>query len=192
MAADFDPDIPSFLAGLSQAGAITAAVMVSSVDGRATVDGRVGDLTGHDDQRLLLGAREMASAVVVGGHTVRAEGYESLLGEEAQARRTAKGVAPEPELVIFTRASPSLPELWQQLRERYPDGLIVCEGGPTLLGMVFEQHLLDQLVLCLSPLIVGDDTQKRLLQHAGELDVDLDLLAVTSADSFLFLRYGLK
>ena len=189
--AAFVSDIPSLLTPLTQAGPLTAAVMVTSVDGRATVSGRVGGLTGTVDQQVLLGAREHAAAVVVGGRTVQNEGYESLLGDEARARRQARGLPPEPELVIFNRASPSLPELWRELRERHPDGLIVCEGGPTVLGLVVEQRLLDQLVLCLSPQIVGDDSQKRLIEHAGELDIQLELEAATTAEGFIFLRYRL-
>jgi riboflavin biosynthesis pyrimidine reductase len=187
----FEADIPSFLKPLTTAGPITVAVMVSSVDGRATVNGKVGDLTGDVDQQVLLGAREHAAAVVVGGRTVHNEGYEGLLGDDAKARRRSRGLPPEPELVSFTRESPPPKELWRQLRERYPDGLIVCEGGPTVLGLIVEQQLLDQLVLGMSPKIVGDDSQKRVLAHAGPLDVKLQLLAVTAHESFLFLRYGL-
>jgi len=187
----YAPDVAAFLAALGEAGAITVAVMVSSVDGRATVGDRVGELTGAADQELLLGVRELASAVVVGGRTVRAEGYASLLGAQAQARRRARGVAAEPELVVFTRASPALPQLWRELRERHPSGLIVCEGGPTLLGLLVEHHLLDQLVLCLSPQIVADDSQRRLLeQHGPPHGVELGLLALAGADGFLFVRYG--
>src|ERR1700691_644876 len=94
----YEPDVAAFLAPLAEAGAITVAVMVSSVDGRATVGGQVGELTGTTDQEVLLGVRELASAVVFGGRTVRAEGYASLLGAEAQARRRARDVPAEPEL----------------------------------------------------------------------------------------------
>lgn len=190
--AAFVRDIPALLAPLTGAGPITAAVMVASVDGHATVDGRVGELTGRADQQLLLGAREHAAAVVVGGRTVRAEGYEGLLDDEAKARRETRGLPPEPELVIFTRASPSPPEFWHQLRERHPDQLIVCEGGPTLLGLIVEHRLMDQLVLCVSPQLVGDDTERRLVHHEAPLDADLELLAATTAEGFLFLRYGLR
>lgn len=190
--ASYDPDISSFLEPLASSGPLTIGVMVSSVDGRATVNGRVGDLTGPADQKVLLGAREMAAAVVVGGRTVRAEGYVGLLDDEAQARRRANGFPAEPELVIFTRASPSPPELWRQLRQRYPEGLIVCEGGPTLLGFVVEHGLLDQLLLCVSPQISGAVDEKRLIEHAGTLDIELELLAVTSTNGFLFLRYGAR
>ena len=189
--AAFASDIESFLEPLTHPGPLTVAVMVSSVDGRATVEGRVGELTGHADQQVLLGARERAAAVVVGGRTVRAEGYVGLLGDEAKARRQVQGLPAEPELVVFTRASPTPPDLWRELRARHPRELIVCEGGPTLLGMIVEHRLLDQLVLCVSPQLVGDDSQKRLLSHAGRLDVDLQLLAAAAVEGFLFLRYGL-
>jgi riboflavin biosynthesis pyrimidine reductase len=190
-AAIFQRDLPSFMKPVTDAGAMIVAVMVTSVDGRATVRGRVGALTGSADQQVLLGAREAAAAVLVGGNTVSAEGYDRLLGDEARARRQAEGLPPEPELVTFTRASPPLPELMSQLRERYPSGLIVCEGGPTVLGLIVENRLLDQLLLGISPRIVGDDSQKRILEHAGPLDVKLDLLGATASEGFLFLRYGL-
>jgi riboflavin biosynthesis pyrimidine reductase len=190
--AAFSQDIPSFLAPVTAAGPLTVAVMVGSVDGRATIDGRVGELTGPADQQLLLGTREHAGAIVVGGRTVHAEGYDGLLDDAAKARRRARGLPPEPELAVFTRESPSLPELWRQLRERHPQDLIVCEGGPTLLGFVIEHGLLDQLLLCVSPKIVGDDSQQRLLSHSGTLGIDLELLAATAVESFLFLRYRLR
>ncbi|MDE3130007.1 MAG: dihydrofolate reductase family protein, partial [Acidobacteriota bacterium] len=101
------------------------------------------------------------------------------------------GLPAEPELVVFTRESLAPRELWRALRERHRDGLIVCEGGPTVLGLIVEQRLLDQLVLCVSPRLIGDDSQKRLLEHADALDVPLELLAVTASEGFLFLRYGL-
>ncbi len=189
---DESGDLKAFVAKLGDAGALTVAVMVSSVDGRATVDGRVGDLTGSADQQVLLGARELASALLVGGNTVRSEGYDRLLDDDARARRSSRGLPPEPELVVFTRDSGDLADVWGDLRARYPSGLIVCEGGPTLLGLVVERGLLDQMVLCLSPRLVGGDTEKRVIEHAGPLSRDLELLAVASADGFLFLRYRIR
>jgi riboflavin biosynthesis pyrimidine reductase len=183
-------DLESFVVGLADAGPVTVAVMVSSVDGRATIHGRVGALTGAADQRVLLGMRELASALVVGGNTVQAEGYDRLLDDDAQARRTARGLPPEPELVAFTRDSGDLEQVWQQLRARHPQGMIVCEGGPTLLGLVVERGLLDQLVLCISPQLVGGDGEKRIIEHAAPLARDLDLLDTAAADGFMCLRYG--
>jgi|SRR5579875_2142364 len=184
-------NLDEFLGSLSARQGRSVAVMVSSVDGRATVGGRVGALTGDADQKVLLGVRELADAVVVGGRTVRNEGYEELLDESAQARRRQRGLPPEPELVVFTRASPDPTELWAELRDRHPEGLIVCEGGPTLLGMLVERRVLDELVLGISPLLVGDEHQKRLIEGTGELGLDVELIATAAEGGFLFLRYGL-
>lgn len=185
-------DLDSLVGAVGDAGAITVAVMVSSVDGRATVGGRVGDLTGKSDQKLLLGIREQASAVIVGATTIRAEGYEQLLDKSAQARRSGRGLAPEPELVPVSKDGPGVTEIWKQLRTRYPEGLLVCEGGPTVLGLVVAAGLLDQLVLSLSPKIVGGDQEKRIVEHSGLLGVELSLLQAANADGSLFLRYGVK
>ena len=190
-AASLDPDIQSFLEPLRHAGALTVAVMVSSIDGRATIGGRVGALTGEADQQVLLGAREAAVAVIVGASTVAAEGYRRLLPDRARARRTARGLPPEPELVAFSRSSPPLPELIGSLRARHPDALLVCEGGPRVLGLLVADGLLDQLILAVSPLIVGDDAQQRVLEHPEPLAAALRLLALTVSGDHLFLRYGL-
>jgi riboflavin biosynthesis pyrimidine reductase len=81
----------------------TVAVMVSSVNGVIAIDGRVGALTGKADQGVLLGLRERSVAVLVGAATVRAEGYDSLLGKEARARRAALGLPEQPELCVIGR-----------------------------------------------------------------------------------------
>jgi riboflavin biosynthesis pyrimidine reductase len=183
-------DIEGFLAPLRGVGTLTAAVMVTSVDGRATIAGRVGELTGDADQQVLLGAREAAAAVIVGASTIAAEGYDRLLDDDARARRQARGLPAEPELVSFSRSGPPLPELMAGLRQRHPDALLVCEGGPRVLGLLVAERLLDQLVLGVSPLIVGDDEQKRLLECEQTLGARLELLALTVSGGHLFLRYA--
>jgi riboflavin biosynthesis pyrimidine reductase len=169
--------------------ATTSAMMVTSVDGRATISGRVGALTGKPDQRVLLTLREHAAAVVIGSATKDAEGYDGLLGDEAKARRAARGLAPEPELVLISRGGPSPEQVFTELRERHPDALIASEGGPTMLGLELEQGLIDELIICVSPIIVGGDQEKRIVEHPRELGIKLDLLDATHIDSFEFLRY---
>jgi riboflavin biosynthesis pyrimidine reductase len=185
-------EIEAFLAPIAQAGPVTAAVMVTSVDGRATISGRVGDLTGEADQRVLLGLRELAGAVVVGGTTASVEGYDGLLDDETQARRAAKGLPAEPELVVVTHSGPSVTETWSHLRDRYQSQLIISEGGPTLLGVEIENGLIDQLVLCVSPMLVGDNSQKRVIEHQAPLGVELELLHSMSSEGMVFLRYGVR
>ncbi len=205
-------DIPGLIAPLGGAQPLSVAVMVTSADGRATVSGRVGALTGDADQRVLLGVRELAAAVLVGGQTVRNEGYAELLAADAQARRSARGLPPEPDLLVFTRSADGLPPAaraleapvdesghaqlagcWREIRARHPQGLIVCEGGPTLLGRLVAEQLLDQLVLCISPQLVAGEG-KRLIEPSAPLPgfpVGLTPLAVAGERDFVFIRYGI-
>lgn len=79
--------------------------MVSSADGAATLDGRVGTLTGPADQRLLLLLRAMADVLVVGAGTLRAEGYGPLAVHPALTHlRATAGQSAAPRLVVPTRS----------------------------------------------------------------------------------------
>ncbi len=100
-------------------------------------------------------------------------------------------MTPEPELVSVSRSGPPPPELMADLRGRHPDALLICEGGPRLLGLMVSEHLIDQLVLGISPLLVGDDSQSRLLEIAQPLGIELELLGLALSGDHLFLRYGI-
>jgi len=79
--------------------------MVSSVDGAATLEGRVGTLTGPADQRLLVLLRALADVLIVGAGTIRAEGYGPLtVGEDLAPLREQAGQSPAPRLVVPTRS----------------------------------------------------------------------------------------
>jgi riboflavin biosynthesis pyrimidine reductase len=79
--------------------------MVSSVDGAATLDGRVGTLTGPADQRLLLLLRALSDVLIVGAGTIRAEGYGPLtVGEDLAPLRAQSGLSAAPRLVVPTRS----------------------------------------------------------------------------------------
>lgn len=78
-------------------------VMVSSLDGASSIDGRVGALTGPADQRLLTTLREVSDVVLVGAGTVRAEGYGPLTAPpDVRAQRAARGQSADPGLAIVT------------------------------------------------------------------------------------------
>ncbi|GLY90728.1 pyrimidine reductase family protein [Actinoallomurus iriomotensis] len=78
------------------------ANMVSSADGAAVHDGRTEALGGRADRRLLSLLRALADVVVVGGATVRAEGYGPVRPREwwGDLRR---GRTPAPPLAIVSR-----------------------------------------------------------------------------------------
>ena len=79
--------------------------MVSSADGRATIEGRTAALGSEADTLLLTELRAIADAVLVGTGTVRAEGYGRLVrNPERVARREAAGLAPTPALVLLSRS----------------------------------------------------------------------------------------
>ena len=87
----------------------TVVNFISSVDGRATVDGRSGAL-GDDGDKALFGAlRRAVDAVLVGTGTLEAERYGRILRDPAsRERRRQRGMRPEPLACMLTRRG-SLP-----------------------------------------------------------------------------------
>jgi riboflavin biosynthesis pyrimidine reductase len=77
---------------------------VSTLDGRAALDGSTRPLGGAADLAMLLALRDVADAVLIGPGTVRAEGYARLVGEpERRAAREAAGLAADPAAVLISR-----------------------------------------------------------------------------------------
>jgi len=76
------------------------------------------------------------------------------------------------------------------LRSLYRDGVrvVLCEGGPTLLGQLNELDLIDELFLSVAPLLVGG-IQVGILGGQAEMTRHHRLYRVLQANSFLFLTY---
>jgi riboflavin biosynthesis pyrimidine reductase len=97
--------------------------MVSTVDGRAAVDGRTGALGSAHDLDMLLALRAAADAVLIGTGTLNAEGYARLVGSpERRARRVAAGLAEDPPAVLISR----------RLAIRWDAGLFAAPEQPVL------------------------------------------------------------
>jgi riboflavin biosynthesis pyrimidine reductase len=201
-----------------ECGDLNASVMVTSLDGIVAVEGRVGGLTAAADQRLLLGMRERASAVVVGAATVRAEGYGGLLPPPARQRRASAGLPPQPELVVLSRSpdgvagteaagapdlrlrveqpptnrdgAPDLRVVSTGIRERHGPGLTVWEGGPTIVRMALAQGVLDELFFAISPMLAGRGLPLAGSETSGT--PRLRLIGSAVSEDFVFLRYGLR
>lgn len=208
--------------------------MVASVDGAATLEGRVGSLTGPADQRLLLLLRALADTLVVGAGTLRAEGYGPLTVDPALAPlRTAAGQAPAPRLVVPTRtldldpegpafAEALEPPLVLTTRQAPADrvtamrevaevvvlgeddldlaeclrlvsavgrGRVLCEGGPTLLGRLVAQGLVDELCLAVAPVVAVGRESRIAAGDPLPVPLALRLTRVCTAEEFLFLSY---
>ncbi len=83
-----------------------------------------------------------------------------------------------------------------ELRTRFEVRLLLCEGGPHLNAQLLAAGLVDELFLCVAPLLAGGDpaTGEALRILAGiDLDPPVELLLIEAfeSDSHLFLRYGL-
>jgi riboflavin biosynthesis pyrimidine reductase len=203
---------PDELAGPPPAGPHVAAVMVSSLDGRAAVAGSSRPLGGPMDLQLLLALRRRADALLVGPATVRAEGYGRLpcpavLVSRSFALPWEAGLfqVPGQRVLVYTPAAAAPPAvaatvevvplagLGAVLADLHGRGLgsVLCEGGPRLNRALLADGLLDELFLTLSPLVTGDDSQPAIVA-GGVLPTParLALRSVATADGELYLRYS--
>jgi riboflavin biosynthesis pyrimidine reductase len=89
--------------------------MVSTVDGRATLEGRSGGLSASADRRLFHGLRSAVDAVLVGAGTIRTERYGRMIPDATQrAHRVERGLSAEPLACIVSgrvALEPDLPLL---------------------------------------------------------------------------------
>ncbi len=81
-------------------------------------------------------------------------------------------------------------ELPLVLSDLHADGarMVLCEGGPGLLGQLVACSALDELFVTVSPTLVGGD-QVGLVGHGGPYDHGLGLHRVLREDDMLFLTY---
>ena len=80
------------------------AIMIASVDGRATIDGSSTKLGHPEDRALLRGLRGAADCLLAGTGTIAAEGYARLLDPEQRAARVAAGRPPHPLVATVSRS----------------------------------------------------------------------------------------
>lgn len=191
------------------------ANMVSSLDGAAAVDGRVGGLTGKVDQQVLLTLRELAEVLLVGAGTVRAEGYKAIRGvqlaivtDSGNLDLSSYADVPEDQQPwVITHAAAPVEHLQGQARivitgddrvdltravsELRTAGYrrILTEGGPKLLADLVAADLLTEMCLTISPQFAGG-VGKRITDHPGLLpDHRWQLAGLLEAESELFTRY---
>jgi riboflavin-specific deaminase-like protein len=78
---------------------------VSSVDGRATIDGRSGALGSRTDAEMLQRLRTRVDAVMIGAGTMRAERYGRIVPDaEFRAYRESTGLTHDPLAVIISNS----------------------------------------------------------------------------------------
>jgi riboflavin biosynthesis pyrimidine reductase len=185
------------------------ALMVSSLDGRATLGGTSRALGGPSDLAMLVALRRRADALIVGPETVRAEGYGPLPCPAVLVSRSfdvpweaGLFAVPGQRVLVYTRAGHEPPdvaadvevvpivalaEVLADLRGRGVERLL-CEGGPTLNRALLAEGLLDELFLTLSPVVAGDEGAPGIIAPGDS--ARLALRSVATDDGELYLRYS--
>jgi riboflavin-specific deaminase-like protein len=208
------------------------ANMVSSADGRATLDGKSGGLGNEADRELFHALREQVDAILVGTGTLRAERYGPFVRDpERRARREAAGLAPNPmgcvvtrslmlpddiplfedpgsAIAIYTSADADPPAVAARLEvTRLPSEMltmtsalehllahhgvrsVLCEGGPTILGALLHEGLVDELFLSLAPRLVGGHGPGIVEGPGLPEPAQFERAWVLDSEGELFLRY---
>jgi riboflavin biosynthesis pyrimidine reductase len=184
-----------------------SGIMVSSLDGRATLEGTSRKLGGPQDLEMLRALRRRADALIVGPGTVAAEGYGPLPCPAVLVSRSFElpweaglFAAPGQRVLLYTRADGSVPDLPADVELVPEDDLrailadlrargierLLCEGGPTINRALLDAGLLDELFLTLSPVVSGEGPPI----VADGPSAPLTLRSVATADGDLYLRYS--
>jgi riboflavin biosynthesis pyrimidine reductase len=73
----------------------------TTLDGRASIDGRSGPIGSDTDTAMLAGLRRRFDAVMIGAGTMRVERYGRIISDpEKRSRREAEGLPGDPLMVI--------------------------------------------------------------------------------------------
>jgi riboflavin-specific deaminase-like protein len=82
---------------------LVAMNFVTTLDGRATIEGRSGPIGSETDTAMLAGLRGRFDAVMIGAGTMRVERYGPLAAkQETRERREENGLAPQPLMVLVS------------------------------------------------------------------------------------------
>lgn len=106
--------------------------MASTVDGRASIDGRSGAIGNRADRQLFHALRDDVDAVMAGAGTVRVERYGRIIGAESRRRaRVERGLSAEP-LACIVSGRVALPLDMPLLREPQARVVIVTPSAASL------------------------------------------------------------
>ena len=113
------------------------------------------------------------------------------------AKKVGDRLPPKCELVVMGKGgSLDLGKAIGELRNRGLD-VLLCEGGPHVMGQLLEDRLLDEAFLTVSPVVAGRGGEPRLGMVEG---IELlpangawsKLLSARRHGDYLFLRYGFR
>lgn len=152
--------------------------MVMTLDGKVR-SGRHWPLGSQTDYRLMKELRTHANVLLLGGVTAR------------KWRKKIEGI----KVVVISRSTNQgkkidLKELLAKMRQ---DGvkILLVEGGPNINWQLFEQNLVEELFLTISPKILGGRDYKTIVDGKQyPIPRRGKLVSVYTHDNELFLRYS--
>ena len=186
--------------------------MISTVDGATAVGGKSGGLGGPADKKVFAAVRSLADVILVGAGTVRAENY----GPDPRLAIVTASLDLEPDARVFTgdvrptvlTSSDADPARRSALADvanivdvnegrrvdlraalAHLEGVVVCEGGPSLNGQLVADDLVDELCLSLSPLLAAGDSPRVAHGPGADEPRPLQLAHAAEEGGSLFLRY---
>ena len=166
--------------------------MVSTLDGKATIDWRTKGLSSELDRTLFHHLRTQADAVMVGAGTARTERYGRLTKTgELRAKRLSEGLSPDP-LAVLVSARLDLPADLPLLQEADERVVIATGSDARLEGTTAQIDYLpvaDDLPLLMSRL--RDEFGVRSVLCEGGPTLNSHLLAAGVVDE-LFLSLNPK
>lgn len=191
-------------------------VMIGSIDGAISVEGVSGGLGAPSDAKRFIAARRNADAIVVGASTVVAEDYQPVANTLAIV---SGSLSPDPAARLFgdPERRPVIYTTDQAVQTRGTDfdgvaelvalgdsvepvgvladldrrniETVVLEGGPTLNGHFLRADLVDELLISVSPLVVGGDGVHMVRGPAMPSERRFSVDRVLFADDLIFVRY---
>jgi riboflavin-specific deaminase-like protein len=166
--------------------------MVSSLDGKATIEWRTRGLSTELDRQLFHHLRTQADAILVGAGTVRVERYGRMTKtDELRAKRVSEGLAPDP-LAVIVSGRLDLPADLPLLNEPEQKVVIATASDATLEGLgrqVEYARVGDDLPLLMARL--REDHGVRSMLCEGGPTLNSHLLAAGLVDE-LFLTLNPK
>jgi len=186
--------------------------MISTVDGATAVGGKSGGLGGPADKKVFAAVRSVADVILVGAGTVRAENY----GPDPRLAIVTASLDLEPDARVFTGDVPptvltssdadparraalaGVANILDVNEGRRVDlraalahleGVVVCEGGPSLNGQLVADDLVDELCLSLSPLLAAGDSPRVAHGPGADEPRPFQLAHAAEEGGLLFLRY---
>jgi riboflavin-specific deaminase-like protein len=121
----------------------------STLDGRATIEGRSGQIGSATDTAMLVALRTRFDAVMIGAGTMRAERYGRVVPDQDKRERRERLGLPHDPLVVIVSGRLDLP--W--------DAPLFSEGGRVLVFTASEEK---------PPQV---EASLRVVRHEGQVDM---------------------